>query len=87
MKWLNNIVNTFQDTNKEILVLTSSAFLINDAATKSMLFWQPNFKSSISFGDNAGKLTETLGKFIPFFRIPAFFCYGKLHFKCESAVV
>ena len=38
---------------------------MNEAATKSTPFSQPNFKSAISFSANAGNPTETPGRLTP----------------------
>lgn len=45
----------------------SVILLMKDAATKSTLFLQPNFKSSISFSAKAGSCIETPGRLIPLF--------------------
>ena len=48
-----------------LIVSTSEAFLMNDAATALTPISQPNFKSAISFSVKAGNLIETPGTLTP----------------------
>ena len=48
-----------------LIVSTSEAFLMNEAATALTPISQPNFKSAISFSVKAGNLIETPGTLTP----------------------
>ena len=48
-----------------LIVSTSEAFLINEAATALTPISQPNFKSAISFSVKAGNFIETPGTLTP----------------------
>mmetsp|Transcript_25293 Transcript_25293/g.37181 ORF Transcript_25293/g.37181 Transcript_25293/m.37181 type:complete len:216 (-) Transcript_25293:682-1329(-) len=46
--------------------MTSEAFLMKEAATKSTPCWQPKVRSSLSFSVRAGRVIFTPGRFTPF---------------------